>query len=181
LWHVAGYSGLRRGELAALAWDEVDPDAGLLRVVRAIGEGGGRRYEKRPKSEAGRRTVELAPETVQVVTVHRREQKERRLLVGPGWRDHNLVFPDVDGSPLRPGVITERWVLLMRHHARKLGLPAIRFHDLRHSHATQLMATGARPDVVSKRLGHSSVAFTLSTYAPVLEGDQRASVARLFA
>ena len=62
--------------------------------------------------------------------------------------------------------------------ARLAGHPV---HDLRHSHATQLLAVGARPDVVSKRLGHSSVAFTLSTYAHVLEGDQRASVARLFA
>jgi integrase len=75
------------------------------------------------------------------------------------------VFCEVDGSPIHPDRASKRWSDLVRRHTARLGLPAIRFHDLRHSHCTQLLEAGVRPDVVSERAGHASVAFTLQTYA----------------
>ena len=90
------------------------------------------------------------------------------------------MFCRVDGSPRHPNDVSGRWAQLVRNTARLLGLAPIRLHDLRHSHATQLLGTGVRADVVTKRLGHSSVAFTLDTYGHVQPGDQRAALDRLF-
>lgn len=181
LWWVLGFTGMRRGEVVALRWDDVDLDAGIVRVERAVGMGRGRVLaEKAPKSDAGRRAVELDPDTVAVLRDHRRRQLETRLLVGPGWRDKvGLVFTEPDGSPVNPDRVTGRWRDLVAVAAPKAGVPVIRAHDLRHSHATQLLAAGTRPDVVTKRLGHSSVAFTLTCYGHVYEGDERSAMTRL--
>jgi integrase len=83
------------------------------------------------------------------------------------------------GASTSAHVTTKRWADLVRREAPRLGLPVIRFHDLRHSHATQLLDTGVRPDVVTERLGHSGVAFTLQIYGHRLAGDQRSGLARL--
>lgn len=180
LWWVAGYTGMRRGELVALLWPDVDLDEGVISVFRAIGEAPGKvTFIKLPKSDAGRRRVELDPGTVAVLKEHRKEQLARRLALGSGWRDEGLVFCRLDGSAMHPNRATERWRCLVRKKAPELEMPVIRLHDLRHSHATQLLAAGTRPDVVTERLGHSSVAFTLATYGHVYEGDQRAAMARL--
>jgi integrase len=75
--------------------------------------------------------------------------------------------------------LSKRWGDLVRRNAPAVGVPVIRFHDLRHSHATALLAAGVRPDVVTERLGHSSVAFTLQQYAHQYAGDQRSGLDRL--
>lgn len=183
LWWVLAFTGMRRGEVVTLRWDDVDLDGGTIRVERAMGMGRGRVLaEKVPKSDAGRRLVELDPDTIAVLKDHRRKQLELRLLVGPGWQDKvGLVFTEPDGRPVDPDRVTGRWRDLVRVAAPKAGVPVIRCHDLRHSHATQLLASGTRPDIVTKRLGHSSVAFTLATYGHVYEGDERAAMSRLLA
>ncbi len=159
---LVAMTGLRQGEVVALQWESVDLDAGTLTVERSIGKGMEGNYSKAPKSDAGRRTLELDPEDVRALRAHRKAQAARRLAIGSGWRDNGLVFCEVDGSPIRPERLSKRWSDLVRRVAPTLGLPTIRFHDLRHSHATALLAAGVRADVVSERLGHSSVAFTLS-------------------
>jgi integrase len=180
MWWVMAFTGIRRGEVVGLRWSDVDTDAGVLHVRRAIGRGEAGSYTKATKSDSGRRTVELDPATLKVLRDQHRSQSERRLAIGPGWRDRSgLVFTEVDGSPIRPGRLTELWRALVRRHASAAGVGVIRLHDLRHSHATQCLAGGMRPDIVTKRLGHSSVAFTLSTYAHVYEGDQRAALAKM--
>lgn len=179
LWTVAGWTGMRRGELVALRWEAVDLDAATVTVCRSVGKGLDGLHEKSPKSDAGRRTVELDQALVDVLRGHRQGQLGRRLALGPGWREHGLVFCEVDGTPVHPDRISTRWARLVRRHAAVLGLPVIRFHDLRHSHATQLLAANVRPDVVTERLGHESVAFTLAQYAHRYAGDQRSALARL--
>ena len=179
LCHVASLTGMRRGELVALKWADVDFDAAAITVCRSVGRGLDGVHEKAPKSDAGRRVVELDVALVDVLKRHRQAQRERRLLLGAGWRDHGLVFTQVDGEPIHPDRLSERWTLLVRRVAPPLGLATIRLHDLRHSHATQLLAADVRPDVVSARLGHSSVAFTLQQYGHRYAGDQRSGLARL--
>jgi integrase len=156
---------MRRGELVALRWDDVDFDAGTIKVWRSVGKGLDGLHDKRPKSDSGRRTVELDHELVDVLRRHRQAQLERRLELGPGWRDHDLVFCELDGAAIHPDRLSKRWSDLVRNEASRLGLPVLRFHDLRHSHATQLLTANVRPDVVTERLGHRSVAFTLQQYA----------------
>ena len=177
---VAAHTGLRRGELVALRWDAVDLDDATVTVERSIGKGLDGLHDKQPKSDAGRRVVEVDEELVDLLRRHRQAQRERRLAFGPGWRDeHGLVFVEIAGEAIHPDRLSKKWSDLARRQAKPLGLSPIRLHDLRHSHATALLAAGVRADVVSARLGHSSVAFTLSTYAHRSEGDQRAALARL--
>jgi hypothetical protein len=99
---------------------------------------------------------------------HRAVQHEQRLVAGAAWQDNDIVFCRADGSWWNPPAIS----LAFRRAAKAAGVPLIRLHDLRHTHATLLLAAGINPKVVSERLGHSSVAFTLDTYAHVLPGMQ---------
>jgi integrase len=179
LWTFAGYTGMRLGELLALRWDDVDLDDAAVTVCRSLGRGADGVHDKGPKSDAGRRTVEIDAPLVDLLRVHRKAQNERRLLLGAGWRDRALVFCMVDGSCINPTTASKTWAATVRRHAPKLKLPVIRFHDLRHSHATQLLDAGVRPDVVTERLGHSTVAFTLQRYGHRYAGDQRTGLARL--
>jgi integrase len=179
LWTVAALTGMRRGELVALRWVDVDLDAATITVSRSVGKGLDGLHDKAPKSDSGRRTVELDEPLVDVLRDHRRVQLERRLLLGEGWRDRGLVFCETAGDPIHPDRLSRRWTDLVRRHATPLGLATIRLHDLRHSHCTQLLDAGVRPDVVTERLGHASVAFTLQQYGHRYAGDQRSGLARL--
>jgi len=182
LWSLMAFTGIRRDEAVALLWRDVNLDTGTLTVCRAAARDiGGGSFVKVPKTDAGHRVVELDPPTVRALRAHRADQRERQLLIGPGWGNvEGRVFCEVDGGLIRPGRLTERWRDVVRAHAKAAEVEVIRLHDLRHSHATQLLVAGVRPDVVSRRLGHSSVAFTLQTYGHVVEGDQRAALDLLF-
>jgi integrase len=117
-----------------------------------------------PKTARGRRTIALDPTTVAALRQHRKRQAEERLQVGPGFADSGLVFTMPDGSPIHPN----RFSLWFRTRARTTGLPAIRLHDMRHSYATAGLAVGVPPKVMSERLGHATVAFTLDIYTSAL-------------
>lgn len=180
MWTVAADTGLRAGELVALRWEDVDLDREELVVSRSVGRtADGAPQVKKPKTASGARTVELDGPLIAVLRAHRKTQAERRLLIGAGYRDHDLVFAEVDGSPTHPNVASKRWASLVRRVAPTVGVPVIRLHDLRHSHCTHLLDAGVRPDVVTERLGHSSVAFTLQRYGHRYAGDQRSGLARL--
>jgi integrase len=180
LWTIAGYTGIRRGELCALQWSDVDLDRGTVHVGRSIGKGlHGALSEKAPKSDSGRRVVELDDVLVSALRAHRAQQRERRLLLGAGWVASGCVFTEPTGEAQHPDRVSKRWSDAVARVAPALGIPSIRFHDLRHSHCTQLLDAGVRPDVVSERAGHASVGFTLSTYAHRYVGDQRSGLARL--
>ncbi|WP_431322205.1 tyrosine-type recombinase/integrase [Rhizobium sp. YTU87027] len=99
---------------------------------------------------------------------HRLAQAEEQLKIGIRPVDDSFVVAQVDGNPLKPVSLTHEWTRLLA----KTDLPRIRFHDLRHSHATQLLAAGVHPKIASERLGHSTIGITLDLYSHVMPGMQ---------
>ena len=162
---LAVTTGMRRGELLALRWSDVDLEAGSLTVQRSVEQTKGAIRFKSPKSAKGRRLIHLPPLAVTALAQHRGRQAEQRLRVGPAWQDHDLVITGLDGRLIRPDRLTTAFGKL----ARPAGLQ-LRFHDLRHTHATQLLRQGVHPKIVSERLGHATVAITLDTYSHILPG-----------
>jgi integrase len=168
-------TGLRRGELLGLRWCDLDLEAAKLRVAHSLEEAGGVLRLKEPKTRAGRRTIPLPATAVQVLRHHRAAQDELRLASGPAYDDHDHVFCLPDGSPWRPSAFSVAFHRLVKRTA----IEAARFHDLRHTHATQLLRAGVAPKVVSERLGHANIAITLDIYAHVLPEMQNEAAARM--
>jgi integrase len=115
--------------------------------------------------------VGIPPATVALLRRHRKEQAERRLFLGLAWADLDLVIERGDGEPFPPDSLSRDWYRLVR----RIGLPGLRFHDLRHAYATALLTAGVHPKVASEALGHSSVAFTMDTYQHLLPSMQEAA------
>ena len=165
LIHTALMTGLRRGELLGLRWRDLDFDGATLHVQQTAQWLAGRGWEFRePKTSRSRRPVALASVTIDVLKEHRRKQLEERLALGPGYQDFDLAFASPAGTPTDPAGLRRKW----KRIAAAAGLPTLRFHDLRHAHATLMLVSGVHPKVVSERLGHSTVAITMDTYSHVL-------------
>ncbi len=188
-------TGLRRGELLALRWSDVDLAAGRLAVRRAMRFAADRSCEFGPcKTERSRRVVSLPPSLSGLLVSHHTEQASKRALAGAGWTDGDLVFCGAQGAPWLIDSFATAWKRLRAKAAAAAGaqaskealelhateeqatqaakaaaapLLACRFHDLRHTHATELMRAGIHAKVVSERLGHSSVRVTLDRYSHV--------------
>jgi integrase len=177
LMRTAAMTGLRRSEFCGLRWGDIDLEAAALMVRQSVQLVDGRITVGAVKTSRSRRRVDLDAGTVAVLRAHRRTQASERLMVGAGWRDHDLVFTAPDGGPLNPDTITQ-W---FDRTVRRSELGRIRLHDLRHTHATHLLAAGVNVKVVSERLGHASVAFTLDTYGHVMPGQQASAAAAVAA
>ena len=169
---VALGTGLRRSELLALRWQDVDLDGQTLRVEQALEQTkrGGLVF-RQPKTRHGRRMVTLAPATVAVLREHWKAQQEQRLCLGLGKAGSGaLVFCSWDGSPYLPATLTLQW----RRAMAAAGLAAT-LHSLRHTHASTLIAAGLDVLTVSRRLGHGSPAITLNVYGHLFKPDDRAA------
>lgn len=170
-WHLSAHTGMRRGELLGLRWEDIDFERCQLAVRRALVQAGPSRKEiafSEPKTVKGKRTVALDPMTVAVLREHRKAQLEERMAIGANYREMGLCFTDLDGGPLRPDSFSKRF----DRHVRDSGLPKIRLHDLRHTHASLALQAGIHPKIVSERLGHSTVSFTLDVYSHCIKGMQ---------
>ena len=121
-----------------------------------------------PKTSKSRRRVDLTPSSAHVLREHRNRQAKPGTLAGVPSTDESLVFSHPGGSPLTPDVVSHAFRKLVRH----LGFTGVRLHDMRHTHATLMLAQEIHPKIVSERLGHSSVSITLDTYSHVLPGLQ---------
>lgn len=165
LWRLLATTGCRRGEALGLRWADVDIDAGRLSFAQTLieVEGAPGFVFGTPKTAAGQRTVSIDALTVAALRSQRARQSQERLLVGAGWRDHDLVFCRPDGSPLQPKVISN----IFGRAAKRHGLPHLSVHGLRHTWATLALQSKVSPRVVQQRLGHSNVAVTLSVYSHV--------------
>lgn len=171
-FRLAAMTGMRRGEVLGLRWQDVDLDGGRLSVRQTLIAPRYKLQLSAPKNGEPR-GIDLDPETVTVLRAHRRRQSEERLAFGPGWGEHPLandfVFRQEDGSPVVPHLFS----LAFERLTKKAGLRRIRLHDLRHTHAVLLAKSGAHPKVVQERLGHHSPGFTLDVYNDAFPSQQR--------
>ncbi len=175
LWRLTAMSGMRRGEVLGLRWDDLDSKASTITVKRQWKRGERGFVLAPPKTDRGRRTIDIDAETVTALKQWRRRQLEERMAYEGEWHESDFVFTRKDGRAHDVDVVSQRFNRLVR----RAELPRIRFHDLRHTHATLLLLAGVPPHVVSMRLGHKSVAFTLQQYAHVLPQQQADAVERL--
>ncbi len=160
--------GYRQGEALGLQWPDVDLDAGTLTVRQAIQRVDGK-LTIVPTKEDKVHSVNLPAVTKSALIVHRAKQEDERRLAGSRWQETGFVFTTGIGTPL-----DARGVIRVFHSILTVAeLPKIRFHDLRHSVATLLLAQGVSPRYISDLLGHSQVSFTMQTYAHVLPHVQR--------
>ena len=145
---LAALCGLRRGEIAALRWGQVDLNAASLAVVQSAEQTKTAVRYKEPKTGRAR-TVALSTMMVEELRAHRLSQAEELLRLGIRVTDETFVVARADGLPLQPDTLTQEWKRLVA----KTGLPRIRFHDLRHSHVTHLLASGVHPNTARSQQG----------------------------
>ncbi len=173
---LAGTTGMRRGEVAALRWIDLDLDTGVLSVAESVIPVGRDLIFSPPKTKKGMRMVSLDSGTLAVIRAHRKRQAERQLVAGSAWVDTGRVFTREDGSHLHPDVLSkrfDRWVA-------RSGLSRITFHGLRHTWATMAMEKGIHTKVVSDRLGHANISVTLDIYSkvrPAMDAEAAEAVA----
>lgn len=173
LFYTALFTGMRRSELLALRWKDIDLMLLQISVSRTLHQiRGGQTIIRQPKTEKSRRVVALTPSTADLLSEHHESQNRLRESLGyPKLTDDDLVFCQYDGKPLLPNTITHNWIKLVR----RSGLKGIRLHDARHTHASLMLKQGVHPKIVQERLGHSSIQVTLDTYSHVAPGLQQSA------
>lgn len=168
-FYLAACTGMRRGEVLGLRWRDVDLDAGQISVRQALVSVAYEMSISDVKTGTSRRTIDIDDDVVRVLRGWRKVRTEERDGVEPGLDD--LVFVKTDDTSTHPDVFSQ----LFDRTVAKIGVPAISLHDLRHTHATLLLKAGVNVKVVSERLGHANVAFTMNVYQHVLPGMQAAA------
>lgn len=163
LYRVAVALGLRQGEAFGLRWSDVDLDRATLVVRNALQRVDGQAVLVPPKTARSRRTISVPPQLIGALKRHRIVQLEERMIAGSRWQDLDLVFASPIGTPLDPSNIRRQFLALLK----KADLPPMRFHDLRHTAASLLVAEGVHPRTVMEILGHSQIAITMNTYSHV--------------
>lgn len=175
IFYLALYTGMRRSEILALRWSDIDFIYSQIYVSRSLHHlRDGKTVFRQPKTAKGNRTIALPPSAILTLEEYRQKQEGLHLLAGKSLTEDNLLFSHINGSPLLPDTITHAWIKLVR----RTGLKNIRLHDARHSHASLMLKLGIHPKVVQERLGHSSIQITLDTYSHVAPGLQEAAAKR---
>jgi integrase len=176
---IAIATGMRRGEILGLRWADLDADLSLAHVRRSLSPTRLGLVFEQPKTKRSRRSVML-PEFLRPYLVRQREdQQRRRTKLGSEWSDEDAVIDRGDGRPLHPDTLSSQWGAFLA----RAGLRHVRFHDLRHAHATLMLQQGVHPKVVSERLGHASVGITLDTYShvlPTMQAEATRAIDELF-
>jgi integrase len=167
-------TGLRRGELLALRWQDIDLTTGVVQVVRSLEQTDDGLRFKTPKTKRSRRPIVLPASVLEVLRDYKIKQLEERLLLGLGKGE--LVFTRVDGSPIKPDSFTS-WVARVAKRAGTSHIMPV--HGLRHTHITNLLRANIHPKVASERAGHSRVGFTLDRYSHVVPGLQEEAAMRI--
>lgn len=157
-------TGLRQGELLGLQWSDIDFASKRMSVRRALQRVNGTLTMVEPKTSRSRRTLTLPPLAMDQLEAERERQQSIASSEGPTWNPLGLVFVTSRGTPLDGGNVTHTFQRVL-HEA---GLPRIRFHDLRHTCASLLLAQGANMRVIMEQLGHSQIGLTMNTYSHVM-------------
>jgi integrase len=181
LYVLALSTGLRRGELLGLRWEDIDLNAGTVSIKRSLQRTSTRGLVfEPPKTALSRRTIKIGANVKAALKVHRVRQLEARLAAGMRWRDTSTVFASGIGTSLDPRQLT----IDFRRMLAKADLPLIRFHDLRHSSATLALSQGVHPKIVAEMLGHSRISLTLDVYShsfPNLQAEAAEKMASVLA
>src|SRR5690606_37348817 len=164
-------TGMRRGEILALRWEDVDLEGGRISVRQTLVKTGDGLQFTDPKTDRSRRVIRIGPLLVQALRRLRAQQAQEKLRLGPAYLDRGLGCAQANGKPYDPAEFSKAFTSL----AKRAGFPDLRFHDLRHSHATLLLRDGTPIKAVAERLGHASAAFTLDTYGHSLPDMQEAA------
>ena len=189
LWLLFATTGMRRGEVLGLVWDDIDFEGGTVTVDWTLGVVDGKpTWKRRAKSRAGQRTMALDPTTIEALRAHRARQAEERLFMGTGWLDAHVdwrgesragrVFCWPDGTVIHPERVS-KW---FQQHLAAAQLPRVRLHDVRHTYASAALAHAQgwhEVKIISQRLGHASVGITLDTYSHVLPAADEQAAASL--
>jgi integrase len=175
-WHLAAMTGMRRGEILGLRFQDVDCDAARVSVRQALVSVGYEVLTSSPKNHQAR-VIDLDPGTVEQLRRHRERPLADRRVWGNDYEDQDLVFCRENGTPIHPHSLSQAFERLIQ----KSDLPRIRLHDLRHTHATIAVRAGVPVKVISEQLGHKSPAFTLKQYAHVIPGMQAKAARRVAA
>jgi Site-specific recombinase XerC len=163
--------GMRRGEIIGLQWQDVDLDNGIVHIQQSLVTTNSGLKMESPKTPRSRRAIPLPEEVVKALKHLRLRQNEEKIRYRDIYQDDGFVFTWEQGKVIDPNYITHLFARL----ATEAGLPAIRFHDLRHLHATNLLELGVNPKVVQERLGHSSITVTMDIYSHVSKGMQESA------
>jgi integrase len=175
LWRLFCLTGMRRGEVLGVRWEDIDLEARRLSVRRSLIPLGEEVIVSEPKTARGRRSIALDAETVEVLKAQAARQLAEQQESGDSWIDSGFLCTKENGQPYHPEVVSRRF----RQAVRKAMLPMIRPHDLRHTHATLALQAGIHPKVVSERLGHANVSITLDTYSHAIPALQEEAAARI--
>jgi integrase len=163
LYYLAIWTGMRRSELLGLRWSDVENLTISVNQVAHHIEGGHMVYTK-PKTNSSKRTLDIHPRTALVLQVYRQSKEQ----MGIVCKDNDIVFSDPDGSLLLPDTVSHCFGKLMR----QLGIEDVRFHDLRHTHATMMLKLNINAKIIQARLGHSSYQVTMDIYAHLMSDSQ---------
>ena len=166
-FHIAISTGMRQGEILGVRWQDIDFKKNVLMVRQTLSHDG-KQLKPGTKSRAGLRTISLPTETVIKLKKHHKKVIKERLLAGDIYKDNDLVVCTGLGTPINPSNLARSYQRLIAKSQVKL----IRFHDLRHTHATILLLQNVNPKIVSERLGHADVRITLDTYSHLLPNMQ---------
>ncbi len=168
-------TGMRRGEILAARWSNLDPVAEVLRITEALSETKEQGVFFKETKGKRSRTVALPPLLTEALAAHRKEQDRKRAMLGGGYSDNDLICCQPDGTIWKPSAFTSAY----RDLLRRRGLNGPNFHALRHSHASHMLRAGVDLKEVSARLGHSKASFTLTQYCHLLPGQDHEAARRV--
>lgn len=172
---LAIYTGARRGEILGLKWQNVNLEKGIIKIIDNLCTTKNGLIIKQPKTHSGIRTIAISNSLVKILKKHKIKQMENRIKLGKHYQENNAVCCYEDGHLFNPKRFSAKFHELLE----KNNLPLIRFHDLRHSHASLLVKLGIEPKVISERLGHSNISITMDLYSHLYEDEDR-QVAEMF-
>lgn len=174
---LAIHTGMRRGEIFGLKWKDIDFNNQILSIRRTLQRIKNKGYVllDATKTDGSRRSVTLTDSVIQLLKQIKDKQEKDKLIFGSAYDDQDLVFATPEGKFLNMENLTRNFGRMVK----KLDVPYVRFHDLRHCHATILMLQGVHPKIVSERLGHSSTKLTMDTYSHVMPNMQREAAQKL--
>lgn len=168
--------GLRRGEVLGLRWEDINFKDKTITINQTLEKVKGKFVFKEPKTEKSKRTIAITDDIVKILNAHKKQQMKLQIAFHGEWQNkYNLVCTRDNGKPITPTVLSTGFQLFLKKHK----LPSMRFHDLRHTNATLMLAAGVSAKVAGNRLGHSNIKTTLDLYSHVLEHIDRDAAEKL--